>query len=251
MPAADAQAILEELNRVAAERERRAAQPALAAAVARVKQYQQRRFAHTYADLLDSERYAGAARFFLEELYGPRDFTERDEQFARVVPALVRLFPQEIIDTVHGLARLHALSEQLDTAMGSLLIGSDVDAHTYIPAWQGSGDAAARELQIALTLEIGASLDRLTRKPLLRSSLHLMRGPARAAGLADLQRFLESGFDTFRAMRGAQSFLDMVGARERRLARALFDAPVQAGDVTAAASDTTEARLTEALGQLP
>ncbi len=58
-----------------------------------------------------------AARFFLDDLYGPEDFTRRDEQFARVVPGLVRLFPQEIVGTVISLGELHALSEQFDTAM--------------------------------------------------------------------------------------------------------------------------------------
>lgn len=221
MPA-DAQAILEQLRAVAFERERRTTLPAWADAVERVKHYQQRRFAHTYADLLDSERYRAAARFFLDDLYGPRDFSERDDQFARVVPALVRLFPREIVETVHTLARLHALSERLDSTMASFLVDAAVDAPGYVIAWQRTGDAAAREDQIALTLAIGASLDRLTRKPLLRRSLHLMRGPARAAGLADLQRFLESGFDAFRAMRGARDFLAAVGTRERALAAALF-----------------------------
>ena len=221
MPA-DAQAILEQLRAVALERERRATAPAWAKAVERVKHYQQQRFAHTYGDLLDSERYRDAARFFLDDLYGPRDFSERDDQFARVVPALVRLFPQEIVETVYTLARLHALSERLDSTMASFLVDAVVDAPAYMLAWQRTGDAVGREDQIALTLAIGASLDRLTRKPLLRRSLHLMRGPARAAGLADLQRFLESGFDAFRAMQGAQEFLATVGSRERALAAALF-----------------------------
>jgi hypothetical protein len=50
----------------------------------------------------------------------------------------------------------------------------------------------------------------------------LMRGPARAAGLADLQTFLERGFDTFRAMKGAEQFLAWVAQRERTLVATLF-----------------------------
>ena len=49
-----------------------------------------------------------------------------------------------------------------------------------------------------------------------------MRGPAQAAGLAELQKFLESGFDAFGAMRGADAFLGTVAQRERALAAALF-----------------------------
>ena len=51
-----------------------------------------------------------------------------------------------------------------------------------------------------------------------------MRGPARAAGLADLQRSLETGFDTFKAMKGADEFIAFIAERERALAAALFAA---------------------------
>jgi hypothetical protein len=220
---ADAAAILAHLQAVGVERERRAASATLLRGVTAIKGYQQRRFAHTYADLLGTPRYGGVACFFLDELYGPHDFTQRDAQLARVVPALVRLFPQEIVDVVRSLVELHALSERLDSVMATQLVAVDIDAQAYIRAWRMTGDAAQRERQIALTLEVGNQLDRVTRKPLLRQSLRLMRGPAKAAGLSQLQVFLEAGFDTFRAMRGAEEFLAIVAARERALAAALFD----------------------------
>src|SRR5687768_10923895 len=109
------QTILDHLRIVEAERARRAADPSLGERVRALKSYQQARFANTYADLLQTERYARATRFFLEELYGPHDFAQRDDQFARIVPALVRLFPDEMVDTVAVLGALHALSETLDT----------------------------------------------------------------------------------------------------------------------------------------
>jgi hypothetical protein len=215
-------AILEHLAAVAAERSARASDAALSARVEAIKRYQQRRFERTYADLLTHPRYAGASNFFLEELYGPSDFTQRDAQFARIVPPLVRLFPAEVVETVRSLAALHALSERFDGAMGRALTSASVDAAAYVRAWQACGDAAERERQIGLMQQVGRSLDGFTRNPLLRHSLRLMRAPARAAGLGALQTFLESGFDTFRGMRGADEFLDIVGSRERALAAELF-----------------------------
>ncbi len=235
----EAQAILSELDVVSRERELRRTDALLGAAVVALKRYQQERFARTYGDLLGSTRYAAASRFFLDELYGPKDFTERDAQFARVVPGLVRLFPRELVQTVTVLARLHALSETLDTAMARCLVGHRVDRDAYVKAWQRVGRPEAREEQIRLTLSVGEDLDRLTRKPLLRTSLHLMRGPARAAGLAALQEFLESGFDTFKSMGSAGAFLAIVGERERALAAALF------------AADEAPRSGEELLGQLP
>jgi len=221
-----AQAILELLHRVDEQRLLREADPALQARVQAVKHYQHERFQHTYADLLAQPRYAQATRFFLDELYGPVDFTRRDTQFKRVVPGLVRLFPREVVRTVQTLGELHALSEELDSAMGRVAPPGPVDLAGYTSAWRAVGRPADREAQIMLMRRVADALDLYTRNPLLRHTLRLMRTPARLAGLPELQAFLEAGFDTFGAMRGAKDFLDTVVSRERALAAWLFAAQV-------------------------
>ncbi len=222
--------------------QKRALAQALTDAVVRLKAYQQKRFENTYADLLADPRYAAAAGFFLQELYGPHDFRQRDAQFARIVPALVRLFPREVVDTVAHLAALHALSEELDTLMAGRLGARALDRATYVELWQATGRPHDRRRQIELMHRVGLDLDAYTRNPLLRHSLRMMRAPARLAGLDALQRFLESGFDTFRSMRGAQSFLATIVKRETELAERLF-----AADGAAVAAATAG----DALGQLP
>jgi hypothetical protein len=222
------QQILAYLEQVAAERARRRTDPAMGERVRAVKLYQHLRFEQTYADMLGHPRYAKAARFFLEDLYGPEDYSLRDDQFARIVPALVRLFPQEIVGTVVALAELHALSERLDGAMATVLSSMPPDAAVYAQAWRTVGEPAQRERQIQLMLQVGGALERYTRNPLLRHSLRLMRAPAHAAGLGSLQAFLEKGFDTFREMRGAKEFLDTIATRERELAARLFAGGVAA-----------------------
>lgn len=219
----DAGAILRDLEAVANERRKRSLDDFVAVRVHAIKSFQQRRFEHTYADLLANERYAGAARFFLEDLYGPKDFTRRDTEFARVVPALVRVFPGEIVSTVAHIARLHALSESLDSAMGSNVSTPTVTWPIYVSAWQRTGRRDDRELQLELTLSVGQALERYTRSATLRTTLRMMRSPARAAGLGALQQFLESGFEAFRKMSGAAGFLATVEHRERHLTAKLFD----------------------------
>jgi hypothetical protein len=188
-----------------------------------VKQFQHQRFEKTYADLLTG-RFSKAAGFFLEDLYGPHDFSERDAQFARIVPAMVRLFPAEIVDTVASLAELHALSERLDFELGSQLAKDDLDVASYRRAWLAVGQRELRVRQIVLMLDIGTALQRFTRNPLLRGSLRLMRGPAKAAGLGSLQDFLEHGFDTFRELgNDASRFLSIISERERAVVNWLFD----------------------------
>lgn len=224
MRKAHAAAILASLAAVERERERRMGDVALAQRVTAVKTYQQARFRLTHADFLGNARYAAVARFFLEELYGPDDFAQRNAQFVRIVPALVRIFPPEIVATVGELAELHALSESLDTALAQALPSARLDAKAYVAAWRSAGRTQDRERQVALTLVIGTALDRYTRMPVLTTSLRLMRGPASAAGLSELQAFLERGFETFKNMGGATDFLQAIGERERALVAQLFDA---------------------------
>ncbi len=229
--------ILEHLRSVDAERKRRVADPALGERVQAIKTFQQARFVRTYADLLASARYARTARFFLDEIYGPGDFAPRDDQFARIVPGLVRLFSAEVARTVLALAQLHALSEVLDTAMGQALSRPAVDDESYGQAWRAVGQPEQRERQIMLMLTVGEALDQYTRRPLLRQALRVMRKPAELAGVGALQHFLETGFDTFREMRGAREFLDTVATRERALAAALFAGQPLASGLAASARD--------------
>lgn len=219
---ADPASILCSLQAAQGERERREVEPGLHDRVLAVKAYQQRRFRDSYADLLASPRHAAAARFFLDELYGPHDFAERDAQFVRIVPAVGRLFPAEVVGTVAALAELHALSESLDTAMAEALPSPILDAPTYVRAWQATDRKTDRERQIFLVIHIGESLERYTRMPILSMSLRMMRAPARAAGLSELQHFLETGFDTFKAMGGARDFLQTIAERERAFGTRLF-----------------------------
>ncbi len=214
--------ILSELATVERLRASHAADAALLRRVIALKDYQSRRFARTYADLLAHPRYGTPARFFLDELYGPHEFADRDAQFARMVPSVVHLFPGELGSTIENLAQLHALSETLDDTMTRHLEGVDpIDARSYVRAWQATGQPESRRRQIALTLAVGQALDRYTRWRLLRTTLHMMRMPSRAAGLGALQRFLEVGFDAFSDMNGATEFLATIDSRERALADAL------------------------------
>jgi hypothetical protein len=222
-----AQAIREAVAEVERLRTESRLLPSLGTAVGRLKRFQARRFAGTYADLLGSESYGSAARFFLEELYSERDYGERDAQFARIAGAMERLFPRDVADTAAALAQLHALTESLDHDMARIesMEGHD-DVAGYVRAWRAVGRREDRQRQLQDVIAMGSELARLTRLPGLRTMLRMMRGPASAAGLSALQRFLESGFDTFASVAkqrgGAEPFLRIIREREQRLMDLLF-----------------------------
>lgn len=206
------------------------ANPRLQAAVLAVKRLQALRFQGTYADLLEEGRYQSATRFFLEELYSDKDYADRDAQFSRIAGAMQKFFPHHVVATAVSLAELHALTEQLDHAMGQAWVSADApasDASRYISAWRSTGSRPERVAQLDVVMGIGVEMARLTRTPGLRTMLKMMRGPAAAAGMQSLQRFLESGFDTFAALarqrNGVEHFLELIHYRESRLINALFD----------------------------
>lgn len=226
---ASADDIHKALDTVAQLRQLRAANAPLSAANAAIKRFQARRFQATYSDLLRDGRYQTAARFFLYELYSDKDYAERDQQFARIAGTIAKLFPQSVVNTAAALADVHALSEQLDDAMAHHYMTSCVnqpelsDTARYIACWRLVAEPAARIQQLQMVLALGQSLDSLTRKPGLRTLLKMMRGPALAAGLGSLQKFLESGFDAFQAMRGADDFLKLISERETAWIKCLFE----------------------------
>lgn len=134
------------------------------------------------------------------------------------------MLPEVFRATVSALIELHALTEEMDQAMARCLDGLEPDAAAYGRAWRRVGRPEARERQVALMLIVGRSLDRHTGNPLLGATLRVMRGPAHAAGLGALQEFLESGFQAFKAMKGAEEFLVAVAHNERAQIAALFGA---------------------------
>lgn len=210
------------LQTVELERARRAQQPWLASRVQEVKRYQHARFSATYRDLLDTPASAKAARFFLDELYGPMDFSKRDAEFSRVAPKVTAMFPGEIGRIVSSLARLHALSERLDSEMGMAVAQIPLSESAYRQAWITVGQGDARAEQIDLVRQVGLALSKQVHKPLVRTTLRMMRVPAKAAGLGNLQSVLEQGFDAFRDLPDANGFVLTIAERESAIADRLF-----------------------------
>ena len=186
-----------------------------------VKRWQAGRLARTYPDLLASPRYRPACEFFLDELYGAKDFEARDREALRVVPKLARMLPERAVETMALAVELDETSESLDARLAQA-ISLPVDAAGYARAYRETGTLAERRLQIETVDRIGRTLEKLARVPLLAGMLHMMRAPAEAAGFGHLHRFLQNGFDAFKAMGGAGEFLQTICSRETALMESLF-----------------------------
>jgi hypothetical protein len=186
-----------------------------------VKEFQSRRLAATYADLLASDRYRAPCEFFLEELYGAKDFEQRDEEALRVVPKLAKMLPTRALETLVLAVDLDEMSERFDSGVARR-VALPVTSESYAAAYRKVGSEAERERQIAAVSEIGRALDRLARIPMLSAMLHMMKAPAEMWGLSHLHHFLQRGFDAFAGMRGASEFLTTIARRESAINRRLF-----------------------------
>jgi len=190
-----------------------------------IRQWQVQRLSYTYADLLASSRYGRAARFFLNDIYGPQDFSQRDADLVRIVPAIERLLPQQAIRTVAHAVELNLLTELLDHDLASRLptMLEVLTPEQYALAYAVAEKKNDRCRQIDLVELTGRELDKLVRLPLMGSALRMMRKPATVAGLSELQQFLERGFSAFHDMKGANDFLQLVSQRERDMMQSLYD----------------------------
>jgi hypothetical protein len=187
-----------------------------------LKAFQSQRLARSYADVAAQPRYRMATSFFLDDLYGPKDFSGRDEAMMRILPVMVRTLPAAGVEAATLAIELEALSESLDHRTAQQLEPGPIGDESYARAYRAGSTRPERERQIELIVTVGKDLDWLVKKPLVYATLKLMRAPARLAGLQDLQDFLERGFAAFRAMGGADEFLALVRDREMQILNRLF-----------------------------
>ncbi|HET7366169.1 MAG TPA: hypothetical protein VFJ70_21545 [Burkholderiales bacterium] len=192
-----------------------------------LRRWQAERLARTYADLAADKRYAPAAAFFLSDIYGERDSSERDRAVARAYPLIRKVLPKAALAPIERAIELHALSVKLDTALAGelaaeLAVSEGITESAYAQSYRLCDNRAERLRQIELAVAAGADLDRVVAKPLVGRTLILARRPARAAGFGELQDFLERGFAAFRHMGGAGAFLKTIETREKLILERLF-----------------------------
>jgi hypothetical protein len=202
---------------------RTASQPGLQERVRALASFQSRRLAATYAELRATGRYRDAVDFFLADLYGPHDLSDRDEQVIRALDKLKRFLPAAALDALVRAFELHVLTIELDAATAAQLTEErQPDAISYAVAYRAAGHAEDRDRQITLVDDIGRLLDSLAQRPEVGIAIRIARGPAHAAGYGQLQDFLERGYAAFKRMGGATEFLAVIERRERELMQRLL-----------------------------
>lgn len=189
-----------------------------------VKTWQQSRLKRTYPDLAADARYGPATAFFMDELYGVKDSALRDRDLIRMYPTIKRVLPQFAYDAVSKSLELDVISEEFDQLLAQKIGDVAINETNYAEAFRSAGTMKDRLRQVDLMRAVGAELDVVVKKPLIYSTLRMLRTPARLAGLSNMQQFLEAGFTAFKHMNGAEYFLETIATRETELIKRLFAA---------------------------
>ena len=192
-----------------------------------LRRWQAARLRGSFARFLRDPARRPAAEFFLTDVYGDHDFARRDADIAKVAPMMQRLLPGGLLDTVAAGIELGALTHALDLDVAQALERlaprrRRLDDALYAQAYREAGGKARRARQIALIGEVGGGLAAALRNRSIGTLLRLARGPARAAGLSELQGFLERGYAAVAALGDADAFIGEIVRDERQVSRRLF-----------------------------
>jgi hypothetical protein len=181
--------------------------------------FQSQRLRRDLADLAAEQQYQQIGQFFFEEMYGPRDYTARDQQAQRV-HQFVHRAPGLTIHDVEPVLALLELTNKLDDTLTTLLIelGAPLplDEAIYEQAYRQADNYAERVAQIDLALVALGNVHRLGQRKLLGIALQGTEGLAHAVGMGELHRFLRLGYQAIQPVRDIERFLATIEARERQ-----------------------------------
>jgi hypothetical protein len=187
-----------------------------------LRHWQSARLARTYADLRENPRYTPAVEFFLSDLYGAHDFTQRDQEIVRAWRYLKRSLPEAPLSALGRAIELDVVTAELDHAMTRAMGAGALNGSLYAQAYRKVGQRESRQRQIDLAFAAGEDLERAVQHAWVGALLKASRAPAHAAGFGVLQEFVERGYRAFRHMKGAREFLSAIRERETALMEALF-----------------------------
>lgn len=186
----------------------------------KLKLFQNNRLATTHHNLLEDKTTGVAALFFLDRLYGAGDLTLRDQQVERIAPKAEKILPQAAVEVLRKVLYADWLAEKMDSEMALILLrtaGSDCEHITdeiYLNAFRKLGAWEIRRQQIDLIGEVGHSLSKLLRLPLLSTVLKMTRGAAQKANLEEFHDFLTEGVQAFKSLQAPSRFFDSIQSRE-------------------------------------
>lgn len=191
-----------------------------------LQKFQSARLRRDHADLAAEEQYYAIGNFFFEEMYGPRDFSSRDEQ-ARRLRQFVNVVPGLSLRDVEPALALLELSNQLDDEVAAQLATLDApldfDEETYERAYYLADNYYQRVEQLELVRTALYNVFRTANKPFIQLTLERTSGFAERVGMAEIHRFLRKGHEAIQSVRDIYRFVETVYVREKERLDRIYD----------------------------
>jgi hypothetical protein len=184
-----------------------------------------------FDDLRISDDYSAAIEFFISDLTGI-GISRRDEDLARVVPVMVKMLPETGLSTLSSAMEVNARVLEINIAICRELDRepahfATLSEHDYCIACRRCSDFDEAMQLVGVLRDLGERLDHLIHVPLMGTTLHAMRWPARLAGFGSLQDFLETGYDRFHEIEDVDRFLTVLGQRMREVFEHIYLEPLE------------------------
>lgn len=188
-----------------------------------LREWQCKRLIASHQEIFQVDRFKPAIMFFVDELYGPKDFSKRDEDIARVVPKMQKWLPEEALESLEVAIHLNTLSQELDIEILKHLGDKPLCNDSYAQAYRDSANREQRQLQIDSIEQLGLDLKKVVDITGISMILRMARTPAKLAGLETLQEFLEDGFNAFKRIGEIEDFIQPVVEKERMIMEGILN----------------------------
>jgi hypothetical protein len=179
--------------------------------------FQSSRLRRDYQDLSAIPMYEPVGEFFFTELYGPRDFSQRDND-ARRLQHFLHMVPGVHLRDVEELLELISTTADLDDGLTRLIIerGAPLafDEPLYERLYREADNYDARLRQLELIDSTLAIVFRHSRSHLIGIALESSGLIARLAGFESGHTFLLKGFRALRNVTSIDHFATTIYNRE-------------------------------------
>jgi hypothetical protein len=190
-----------------------------------LQQFQSNRLRRDHADLAAEPQYQAIGEFFFNEMYGPRDYTARDDQ-ARRLRQFVHVVPGLTIRDVEPALQLLDISHRLDESVVEQLIllqaPIDFSEELYDRAYRLADNYDERVDQLELVRTALYNVFRTANKPLIRLAIERTEQLAQVVGMAEIHRFLWQGYESIQSVRDIYRFVETVYVREKDRLDAIY-----------------------------
>jgi hypothetical protein len=186
-----------------------------------VQAWQCKRLLVSHQDMYQQKRFKPAVGFFINELYGPNDFSQRDQDIARIVPKMSKFLPEKALQSLASALYLNTLSFELDFDLAKQLLNTEINRDTYAKAYISSDNIANRQKQIDYIRTLGNDLAEVVKMKGISSLLFISRKPAKMAGVLALHEFLDKGFKSFKNLGDVEDFITPVVNKEHQIMQQL------------------------------